>query len=178
MRLSVHRLKLFRACSGWSLLELLAVLALMAIVASIAVPQLYASWRLQSLYDERQGLAQQIRFARLTSLQSSSKVRVCWSDTCGYSTGFVTYLDTNNDGYWQPTETPLSQWQIKNDLFIRFNRGTQISFNNAGNTAQSGTIILCAYQSNSNSNSKNQALGYALVLSSSGRLREKMASCI
>jgi len=73
-------LKLLRAGSGWSLLELLIVLALMAIIASLAAPQLYATWQLQSLYDERQRLAQQIRFARLSSLQKSAKVSLCWSE--------------------------------------------------------------------------------------------------
>jgi prepilin-type N-terminal cleavage/methylation domain-containing protein len=177
MRLSLHSLPLFRVCSGWSLFELLIVLALMAIAASVVAPQLYATWQLQSLYDERQRLAQQIRFARLTSLQKSVKVRLCWSDTCGSSVGFLTYLDTNNDAYWQPTETPLSQWQIKNGISFRFNRGSQISFNRSGNTGQSGTMILCASHS-STSSANNQDVGYALVLSSSGRLREKKAPCL
>jgi Tfp pilus assembly protein FimT len=85
----------------------------------------------------------------------------------------VIYLDTNNDGYWQHTETSLSQWQVKQGLTFRFNHGGQISFNSAGNTAQSGTMILCGPHS-----TNNQDLGYALVLSSSGRLREQKAPCI
>ena len=173
MLLPHHCLKLLRAGSGWSLLELLIVLALMAIIASLAAPQLYATWQLQSLYDERQRLAQQIRFARLSSLQKSAKVSLCWSEVCGSSVGFVIYLDTNNDGYWQHTETSLSQWQVKQGLTFRFNHGGQISFNSAGNTAQSGTMILCGPHS-----TNNQDLGYALVLSSSGRLREQKAPCI
>jgi type IV fimbrial biogenesis protein FimT len=177
MRFSHRRLNVFCACSGWSLLELLIVLALVAIVASMAAPQLYATWQLQSLHDERQRLAQQVRFARLTSLQKSAKVSVCWSDICGASMGFVIYLDSNNDNYWQHTELLLSQWQIKSGLSFRFSRDSQISFNSAGNTAQSGTLILCGPGLNYDAaNSKD--LGYALVLSSSGRLREAKAPCL
>ena len=93
MRSLVHSLNMFRACFGWSLLELLIALALVAIVASLAAPPIYATWQLQSLYDERQRLAQQIRFARLTSLQKSAKVSLCWSQVCGSSAGFLVYLD-------------------------------------------------------------------------------------
>ena len=179
MRFSHRRLNVFCACSGWSLLELLIVLALLAIVASLATPQIYATWQRQSLHDERQRLAQQIRFARVTSLHKSAKVSMCWSEECGSAVGFVTYLDKNNDGYWQRTETLLSQWQIKNDLSFQFSRGTHISFNSAGNTGQSGTITLCASRPNSGDGAaNNQGIGYALVLSSSGRLREKIAPCL
>jgi type IV fimbrial biogenesis protein FimT len=177
MRLFHHRLNVFRACSGWSLLELLIVLALVAIVASMATPQLYATWQRQSLHDERQRLAQQIRFARFTSLQKSAKVSVCWSDTCGASMGFVIYLDTNNDNYWQHTELLLSQWQINNSLALHFNRGAQLSFNSAGNTAQSGTMILCGPNPGYGATNSRE-LGYALVLSSSGRLREAKVPCL
>jgi Tfp pilus assembly protein FimT len=172
MRYCLQSFKSYRSYFGWSLLELFIVLALMAVVAALAAPQLYATWQLQTLYDERQRLAQQIRFARLTSLQKSTKVNVCWSETCGSSGAFVTYVDINNDSYWQPTETLLSQWNINKGLSFSFNRGSQISFSTSGNTAQSGTMILCG-----SSTHNHQDLGYALVLSSSGRLRETKSPC-
>jgi Tfp pilus assembly protein FimT len=177
MRLSPHRVNLVYVSSAWSLLELLIVLALLAIVASIATPQLYRSWQLQSLSDERQRLVQEIRFARLTSLQKSAKVSVCWSQACGSIKGFLIYLDANEDGLWQDSEIALSQWQINQSLSFSFNRGQQISFNSAGNTAQSGTMVLCVANASASA-INNQALGYALVLSSSGRLREQTTLCI
>ena len=77
MRLFQSQLKYSCVCSAWSLLELLIVLALMAILASLGLPQIYSAWHLQSLHDEGQKLAQQIRFARFTSLQKSAKVSLC-----------------------------------------------------------------------------------------------------
>lgn len=177
MHLSHFHLKTLTQGSGWSLLELVIVLALMAAVAALARPQLFSSWQGQFLYDERQRLAQQVRFARLTSLQQNAKVSLCWSKECGSSVGFLIYLDTNNDGYWQSIETPLSRWQIKKSLTFSFNRGSQISFNKAGNTAQSGTMILCLAKAFDSASHQTKS-GYALVLSSSGRLREARAPCI
>jgi hypothetical protein len=133
------------------------------------------------LHDERQKLAQQIRFARLTSLQKSAKVSLCWSQVCGSPAGFLVYLDANKDGLWQDSETPLSQWQINKRLSFRFNRrfnrGHQVSFNHAGNTAQSGTMVLCLAKVNYAADHQ-QTLGYALVISSSGRVRKTTAPCI
>jgi type IV fimbrial biogenesis protein FimT len=177
MRLSPHRVKLLYVGSAWSLLELLIVLSLLAIMASIATPQLYRSWQLQHLSDERQRLIQKIRFARLTSLQKSAKVSVCWAQACGSPEGFLIYLDANQDGLWQDSEISLSQWQINQSVSCSFNRGAQISFNSAGNTAQSGTMVLCVANANASAINK-QVLGYALVLSSSGRLREQATPCI
>ena len=177
MRLLQFQLKYSCVCSAWSLLELLIVLALMAILASLGLPQIYSAWHLQSLHDERQKLAQQNRFARLTSLQKSAKVSLCWSQVCGSPAGFLVYLDANKDGLWQAPETPSSQWQINKRLSFRFNRGHQVSFNHAGNTAQSGTMVLCLAKVNYAADHQ-QTLGYALVISSSGRVRKTTAPCI
>ena len=72
MRLLQFQLKYSCVCSTWSLLELLIVLALMTILASLGLPQIYSAWHLQSLHDERQKIAQQIRFARFKSLQKNA----------------------------------------------------------------------------------------------------------
>ncbi|MDC9720412.1 MAG: GspH/FimT family protein [Gammaproteobacteria bacterium] len=173
MGLATYHINILRAHFGWSLLELLIVLALMAIVASMVTPGLYASWHLQSLHDERHRLAQQLHFARLTSLQRNSKVNVCWSATCGSPLGFAAYLDANSDGYFQADEEALSHWQLTKGLSLHFNRGEQIGFNAAGNTAQSGTFILCSSRAH-----LNEHKGLALVVSSSGRLREQISPCI
>jgi len=155
-------------CGAWSLLELLVVLSLMAIIAAMAGPKLLTSWRLQQLHDERQRLVQQLHFARLTSLQANAKVSLCWAPECGSSEHFLIYQDGNNDGQWQNTETSLSRWQLPVGLYLTFNRGSQISFNGAGNTAQSGTLVVCA---------AGQNQGLSLILSSSGRLRQGDATC-
>jgi len=155
MHLSYCHLKSPAVASGWSLLELLMALVLMTIVATLALaaPQLYNSWQGHILYDERQRLAQQIRFARLTGVQKKAKVNLCWSKVCGSYVGFLTYLDTNQDGY----ETPLSQWKINQKVSFHFNRGSQISFNRAGNTAHSGTLVVClAKASSSGLNKKSR----------------------
>lgn len=165
---SLLRKQLPHFCGAWSLLELLVVLSLMAIIAALAGPKLLASWRLQQLHDERQRLVQQLHFGRLTSLQTNAKVSLCWASECGSSGHFLMYHDSNSDGQWQSTETSLSRWQLPPGVTLKFNRGSQISFNGAGNTAQSGTLVVCA---------AGQNRGLSLVLSSSGRLRQSEAAC-
>jgi len=177
MRKFNHRPYVFNAIFGWSLLELLSVLAIMAISISFAVPSLYAAWQLQSLQDERQRLSQKIRYARLTSLQKGSRVSVCWAPECGAEQGFIIYLDANTDGYWQSKEKQLSHFYFNKDIAFSFNRGVQISFNSAGNTAHSGTMLLCPKMKQLSGQLASKELGYALVVSSSGRLREEKALC-
>jgi len=82
---------------------------------------------------------------------------------CGSPEGFLGYLDVNKDGLWQASETPLSKWQINKRLFFRFNRGHQVSFNHSGNTAQSGTMVLCLAMVNDAAD-QQQTLGCALVI--------------
>jgi hypothetical protein len=55
---------------------------------------------------------------------------------------------------------------------LRFNRGEQISFNLAGNTGQSGTLILCPTHA-----TNDDLLGLALVVSSTGRIRATKEVC-
>mgnify|MGYP003993230315 FL=1 len=74
MRLLTVRKTPLPSCAAWSLLELLVVLAIMVLLAVTTGPKLHASWRLQQLHDERQRLVQSLRFARLTSLQTNTKV--------------------------------------------------------------------------------------------------------
>ena len=174
MRLLNHRLHVFFVTSGWSLLELLIVLALVAIIVALAAPAFYVTWQLQILHDERQKFAQQIRYARITSLQKKSTVNLCWSQSCGITSGFAIYLDTDQDGHWQAKEMLLSHWQPNKGVSFSFNRGVQISFNYAGNTAHSGTMVFCPISNKV----VDESLGYALVLSSTGRLRETKLSCL
>ncbi len=178
MRLFNHRLHVFFVSSGWSLLELLIVLALLAIIASFAASALSSAWQRQSLHDQRQQLSQQIRYARLTSLQKKSTVNLCWSQSCGVESGLAIYLDSNADAQWQSTETLLSHWQPNKGVSFSFNRGFQISFNHAGNTAQSGTMVLCPVSSQAIDRVDDEGIGYALVLSSTGRLRETKSPCL
>lgn len=168
MRLLPIRKIPFSYCAAWSLLELLVVLALMALMAAITGPQLHASWRLQQLHDERQRLVQNLHYARLTSLQLNSKVSLCWAPVCGDERYLYIFHDQNGDGQRQPSETSLAVWQMPPGLSLRFNRAAHISFNNAGNTAQSGTLTVCA---------KGVAVGLALVLSSNGRVRLAQTRC-
>ena len=159
----------FRCCAAWSLLELLVVLAMMAILAAVVGPKLHTSWRLQQLHDERQRLVQHLYYARLTSLQSEAKISLCWAPVCGGVKHLLIYQDDNGDGQWQTSETSLARWQMPANLSLQFNRTSQISFNNAGNTAHSGTLVLCA---------NGVDAGLSLVLSSNGRVRLGQAPCV
>lgn len=156
------------SCAAWSLLELLVVLAIMALLAATTAPRLHASWRLQQLHDERQRLVQSLRYARLTGLQTKTKTNLCWAPTCGVAKGLHVYRDDNGDGQWQTSDTSLTRWQMPAGLRLEFNRAAQISFNHSGNTAQSGTLVLCA---------SGVASGLSVVLSSNGRARLAQASC-
>jgi Tfp pilus assembly protein FimT len=168
MRLLTVRKKLLPSCAAWSLLELLVVLAIMALLVAATGPKLHASWRLQQLHDERQRLVQSLRYARLTSLQTNTKISLCWAPACGTSNGLLVYRDDNGDGQWQASETSIASWQMPAGLRLKFNRPAQISFNNSGNTAQTGTLVLCA---------SGVSSGLSVVLSSNGRVRLAEASC-
>ena len=168
MRLLTVRKKLLPSCAAWSLLELLVVLAIMVLLAVTTGPKLHASWRLQQLHDERQRLVQSLRFARLTSLQTNTKVSLCWAPACGSANGLRIYRDDNGDGQWQTPEPSLSRWQLPAGLRLQFNRAAQIGFNSSGNTAHAGTLVLCA---------NGVASGLSMVLSSNGRVRLAEASC-
>ena len=177
MRLLQCQLKCSCVCSTWSLLDLLIVLAFIAIFVIPRPPSsllcmasaVFAWWAPKGSPTNA--------FARLTRLQKSAEVSLCWFQVCGSPEGFLGYLDVNKDGLWQASETPLSKWQINKRLFFRFNRGHQVSFNHAGNTAQSGTMVLCLAKVNYAADHQ-QTLGYALVISSSGRVRKTTAPCI
>jgi len=168
MRLHTVRKKPTISCAAWSLLELLVVLAIIALLVATTGPKIHASWRLQQLHDERQRLVQALRYARLTGLQTNTKISLCWAPTCGASNGLRVYRDDNGDGQWQTSEISLARWQMPAGLRLKFNRAAQISFNSSGNTAQSGTLVLCA---------SGVGSGLSVVLSSNGRARLAEASC-
>ena len=166
-----HRYSL-KADKAFSLLELLAVLSLVAIVSGVASVNLYAMWQLQLLKDDHKSLSQFIQYARLTSLQKQSVINICWSTACGSETGLIIYRDVNQDKVWQQSDTLLTQWSMHHTNELRFNRGEQISFNLAGNTGQSGTLILCPTHT-----TNDDLLGLALVVSSTGRIRATKEVC-
>ena len=51
-----------------------------------------------------------------------STVNLCWSHSCGITSGFAIYLDTDQDGHWQATEMLLSHWQPNKGVSFSFNR--------------------------------------------------------
>jgi len=169
MRLSNQAPKPRSPCSGWSLLELLLVLSLMAILVATNGPQLFQSWRLQQLHDERQRLLQAFHFARITSLQKKQKVYLCWHESCGSPAGFIIYLDVNADGTWQAEDISLQRWQLPKHINLTSNRGDQISFSAAGTSVHAGTFTLCSF---------GISQGKSLVLSSGGRVRQVDAPCV
>ena len=136
---------------GFTLIELLVTLAILAIIAVIAAPSLQNFVLNNRIRSQAAALTSSLAFARTEAITRSTRVVTCpgsasgCNDTQQWESGWVVFVDTNNDAVLDVDETQL-------ELHVALDgnntlRGTTdvddyVSFDYAGR-AQSGTFVLC-----------------------------------
>ncbi len=136
---------------GFTLIELLVTLAILAIVAVIAAPSLQSFVLNNRIRSQAAALTSSLAFARTEAITRSTRVVTCpgsasgCNDTQQWESGWVVFVDTNNDAVLDVDETQLELHVAldgNNTLRGTTDVGDYVSFDYAGR-AQSGTFVLC-----------------------------------
>jgi len=136
---------------GFTLIELLVTLAILAIIAVIAAPSLQNFVLNNRIRSQAAALTSSLAFARTEAITRSTRVVTCpgsasgCNDTQQWESGWVVFVDTNNDAVLDVDETQLELHVAldgNNTLRGTTDVGDYVSFDYAGR-AQSGTFVLC-----------------------------------
>ncbi len=164
-----------RECSGWSLIEILAVLALVLLSGKLLLPNWAQGLSQAHLQQQHKSFLLHLRQSRATALSYQQPVSLCgWpgntqcSEVASTKRQILSFIDTNKDGQWQADEKLLHRQSLHTALSLSFNRGAYVHFNATGTTGQSGSWLACW---------DNQIVGYKIVISSSGSLRSEQVTC-
>ena len=159
---------------GVTLIELISVLAISAILGLIAVPAMSHFIQQQQLRSAAYNLYHLLVNARATAISQQQRVSV-WNQDGDWRSGVELFVDSNNNGQRESTETSLYTTTDQENIHINGNRwvANYVSYLPNGRAAtasgafQAGTISLCK----SGLNDK-----YQLVISIGGRLRLQKSS--
>ncbi len=163
---SLFRTATSKPYAGWSLLEVLCVVGLMAMAANLWVPAWQLAWHKLTLQQEQQGLLQQLRNAKAWAQANQQAITLSGWQTNKDAIEVVAFVDNNRDRQYQAQEWLLSRQAYS--VAMEFSRGSYVRLSALGTTGQSGSWYLCH---------ANLAVGWRLVLSSSGNLRTEVLNC-
>jgi len=136
---------------GFTLIELLVTLAILAIIAVIAAPSLQNFVLNNRIRSQAAALTSSLAFARTEAITRSTRVVTCpgsasgCNDTQQWESGWVVFVDTNNDAVLDVDEIQLELHVAldgNNTLRGTTDVGDYVSFDYDGR-AQSGTFVLC-----------------------------------
>lgn len=122
---------------GFTLIELIIVLIISAVVAAFAVPSFTAITDSNRLTTSANDLVGLLNLARSQAMQRSRLVRVTPLDGTHWSSGLVSWIDTNGDGKYSASDTTLrklnfngSQLQLTGSALTGF-RGNGLERNSS-----------------------------------------------
>ena len=136
---------------GFTLIELLVTLAILAIIAVIAAPSLQNFVLNNRIRSQAAALTSSLAFARTEAITRGTRVVTCpgsasgCNDTQQWESGWVVFVDTNNDAVLDVDEIQLELHVAldgNNTLRGTTDVGDYVSFDYDGR-AQSGTFVLC-----------------------------------
>jgi type IV fimbrial biogenesis protein FimT len=158
-QLPVNANALRRGMSGFSLVEVLAVLTVMALLLSVGVPSLVSALNSVKLTSATNSFLAHLHFARSESIKRNGRVVMCKSSdghSCnpagGWEQGWIIVHDANNNGLADPDEEILlRQEALPAALRLSGNQSVAryVSFAPTGATKlagggfQAGTLTLC-----------------------------------
>lgn len=161
---------------GYSLVELLVVLAICGILLSVALPSFASFARDARLSSAANDLLSAVALARSEAIKRGARVTLCTSSSgtacepgVGWHSGWVLFVDTNEDGALASTESVLYQaGPMASPLVVVGNAPVRnyVSYIPVGTTRltggglQMGTISLC-----------DGGVGRQILISASGRPR-------
>jgi type IV fimbrial biogenesis protein FimT len=149
-----------RDTSGFTFLELVIALAVTGVLFSI-VPTTFAGWIAgQQVANHARHLAESMEIARSEAIKHGYRVNLCRSvdgRQCataagGWESGWLMFVDDNNNGEIDDEETVLrSEGPAQNAITVHSNRPVQdyISYTSLGHARlqtgalQMGTLIVC-----------------------------------
>lgn len=159
---------------GFTLLELLVALAVLSVLLAIGVPALGSLLDDQRMDSSVSSLLYSVRYTRSEAVRRNRPVTMAPIDG-DWNNGWLTFLDHNHDGLYDPADTLLqAEYPARNlqlpananiAAYLRYNAQGESELLNGG--FQSGTFSFCPRQAGRD--------GRRLIINRIGRARVERA---
>lgn len=140
------------AVKGFTLIEMMMTLSIGAILLTVAVPSYNTFTKNNQVTKQLNLLAAAVsasrgeaakRGARVVMCQSSDPVAsspACSGTSGVWSSGWVIFVDSDNDATIDAGETVVNVFQSEPGVFINTSAGTSLTFNSDGTTTVGGSV--------------------------------------
>lgn len=151
----MHQSNRFRAHSGFSLLQLVITIAIAAALALVAVPSFASLLSRTQVSTHSNMIVESLSLARSQAIATQQKVHLCRLDDidisdCAvghsyandWSSGWLVFVDSNNNNNFDSSDQLLQTVQLANKVNIVFNQRGRLRFFPDGR-ARSAGFYLC-----------------------------------